>query len=280
MDNFSALVTLLNDFATIAGSTVEGHQKQGRRQEPLTAANSPAVERGHKAIELLSSLKRFISPIIALSGLKREDAWEQLFLPLLTSMKDQSSNASREVRQSAIGQLQRMLLASHPILDEAGTKQAEQIFNKIVFRLVDDLLKPHVFQRDPRGMPETRLRASALLCKTFMHFEVRESQATADIRILWNEILDLLDRLMHLDRGDQLYEAIPESLKNVLLVMNAAQILVPPSGDDQRNERQRTLWTMTSERMERFLPGFLTEVIPVPEISEVPLQPVEEAPAP
>ena len=59
--------------------------------------------------------------------------------------------------------------------------------------------------------------------------------------------------------------------------MNAAQILVPPSSDDQRNERQRTLWTMTSERMERFLPGFLTEVIPVPEISEAPLQPVEEA---
>ncbi|KAJ3741888.1 hypothetical protein DFH05DRAFT_1503047 [Lentinula detonsa] len=269
MDNFSALITLLNDFATIAGGTVEAHQNQRRRHGPLTVSNSPAVERGHKAIELLTGLKKFFSPIINLSGLQREDAWEQLFLPLLTSLKDQSSNAAREVRQSAIGQLQRTLLASHPILDEADTTQVEQIFNKIVFRLVDDLLKPNIFQRDPQGMPETRLRASALLCKTFMHYEVRESQSASHIRILWNEILDLLDRLMHVDRGEQLYEAIPESLKNVLLVMNATQILVPPSADDQRNERQRTLWSMTSERMERFLPGFLTEVIPLPEVSEI-----------
>ncbi|KAJ4488408.1 hypothetical protein J3R30DRAFT_3435649 [Lentinula aciculospora] len=276
MDNFSALVTLLNDFATIAGNTVEAHQKQGRRYGLLTTANSPAVERGRKAIELLTSLKKFFTPIVELSGLQREDGWEQLFLPLLTSLKDQSSNAAREVRQAAIGQLQRTLLASHPILDEADSTQVEHVFNKIVFRLVDDLLKPNVFQRDPQGMPETRLRASALLCKTFMHFEVRESQSTADIRILWIGILDLLDRLMHVDRGEQLYEAIPESLKNVLLVMNATQILVPPSSDDQRTERHRTLWSMTLERMERFLPGFLTEVIPVPEISEVASLPTED----
>lgn len=62
--------------------------------------------------------------------------------------------------------------------------------------------------------------------------------------------------------------------------MNATQILVPPSTNDERSERQRTLWTMTAERMERFLPGFLTEVIHVPEISEVTPQPTEaEAPA-
>ncbi|KAJ3778565.1 hypothetical protein FB446DRAFT_840732 [Lentinula raphanica] len=279
VDNFSALVTLLNDFATIAGVAVEAHQQQGRRHGPLTAANSPAVERGRKAIELLTSLKKFFTPIIESSCLQREDAWDQLFLPLLTSLKDQSSNAAREVRQSAIGQLQRTLLASHPILDEADSDQVEQIFNKIVFRLVDDLLKPNVFQRDPQGMPETRLRASALLCKSFMHFEVRESQSTADIRIQWIGILDLLDRLMHVDRGEQLYEAIPESLKNVLLVMNATQILVPPSADDQRSERQKTLWSMTSERMERFLPGFLTEVIPLPEVSNVGDTHPNEAPA-
>ncbi|EEB88115.1 hypothetical protein MPER_14238, partial [Moniliophthora perniciosa FA553] len=75
--------------------------------------------------------------------------------------------------------------------------------------------------------------------------------------------LDLLDRYMNIDKGDQLHEAVPESLKNVLLVMNAAQILVPPSPqDDNRDQRQRTLWTATSERLERFLPGFLNEVIP------------------
>jgi len=48
--------------------------------------------------------------------------------------------------------------------------------------------------------------------------------------------------------------------------MNAGNILVPPSSseNDERDERQRTLWTATQERMERFLPGFLYDVIPSP----------------
>jgi len=47
--------------------------------------------------------------------------------------------------------------------------------------------------------------------------------------------------------------------------MNAVGILVPPSLEhDERDERQRTLWTATQERIERFLPGFLEDVIPLP----------------
>ena len=53
------------------------------------------------------------------------------------------------------------------------------------------------------GIPETRLRASNLLCKAFMHFEARDSQKE-DIRVLWIQVLDLLDRLMNIDRRDQL----------------------------------------------------------------------------
>ncbi|KAK7440220.1 GDP/GTP exchange factor for ARF [Stygiomarasmius scandens] len=268
-DNFPGLITLLDDFATNASISIESQQRQGRRHEPAKAVISPVLERGKKAIELIVELRKFISIITESSHLQRPQVWRQLFLPLLVSLGRQSTNASREVRHAAIGQLQRTLLASHPVLDEADTTQVEEIFNRVVFPLIDDLLKPKTVERDPQGMSETRLRASALLCKTFMHFEVRDSQAQADIRILWIEILDLLDRLMHSNKGDQLYEAVPESLKNVLLVMNSAKILVAPSTPDTRDERQRTLWTATSERMERFLPGFLTEIIPTPPTPEV-----------
>ncbi|KAK0448274.1 uncharacterized protein EV420DRAFT_1567117 [Desarmillaria tabescens] len=246
-------------FASIAGTSVQS-QRHGRRHEPAPSASSPAVERGKKAIELLVNLKKWLSTLDT-SILSRDKAWHQLWLPLLTSLSRQSSNASREVRHSAMSQLQRVLLGSHAMFDEATDVQTEEIFNRVVFPLLDDLLKPQIFLRDPRGMPETRLRASALLCKTFMHFEVRESQMQSDIRVLWIQILDLLDRLMNIDKKDQLYEAIPESLKNVILVMNAAQILVPPSLNDQRSQQQRTL-------MERFLPGFLVDnrkPEPVPE---------------
>ena len=37
----------------------------------------------------------------------------------------------------------------------------------------------------------------------FSGLEAREGQ-TADIRVLWIQVLDLLDRLMHVDRRDQL----------------------------------------------------------------------------
>jgi len=48
--------------------------------------------------------------------------------------------------------------------------------------------------------------------------------------------------------------------------MNAAGILVPPS--EGQEEHQKTLWTATHERMERFLPGFLTDIITPAESSD------------
>ena len=124
-------------------------------------------------------------------------------LPLLISLSRQSANAAREIRHTAVSQLQRILLGPHIIRDNDHT-QVEEIFNRVIFPLLDDLLRPQVYQRDPKGMSETRLRASALLCKAFMHFEVRENSSNPDIRILWIQILDLLDRLMNINKGDQL----------------------------------------------------------------------------
>ena len=184
------------------------------------------------------------------------------------------------------------------LLNQEDQTQVEELFNRIIFPLIDELLKPQVFLRDPMAMPETRLRASALLCKAFMHLEARDG-LNADIRVLWIQVLDLLDRLMNIDRRDQLvcllmqfgyrdvltsgpqHEAIPESLKNVVLVMNATGSLVPPpssGADDLRDDRQKQLWAATHERIERFLPGFLADVLPPtppppPNTAIPPLQP-------
>ncbi|KAF8644147.1 hypothetical protein AX16_008674 [Volvariella volvacea WC 439] len=247
VDNFPGLVTVLDEFATAAGTPGSHHG-----------------DRGKKAVEMLASLATFL-PTIDFTTTPQTDVWRHLSLPLLSSFARQSCSASREIRHAAITHLQRILLGPQISIDTANQGQVEDVFNRVVFPLLDELLKPQVFQRDRQGMPETRLRASALLCKVFMHLELRESKA--DFRLLWIQILDLLDRFMNVGKGDQLNEAVPESLKNVLLVMNAANILVPPptaEGEDTRDERQRTLWTATHERMERFLPGFLAEVIPSP----------------
>ncbi|GJE86958.1 Sec7-domain-containing protein [Phanerochaete sordida] len=259
VDNFAGVITVLDEYATAAGLATEA-QQQGRRTQSLNAANSPIIERGVKAVELVAGLKSAWSP---LGKIGNPTAWRQLCLPLLSSLARQSSNTSREIRQAAMVHLQRIILGPQLLLDQDDQVQVEELFNRIMFPLLDELLKPQVFLRDPMGMPETRLRASALLCKTFMHLEARDG-VKADIRVLWIQVLDLLDRLMNIDRRDQLHEAIPESLKNVVLVMNATGSLVPPpaGGDDTRDDRQKALWAATHERIERFLPGFLADVLP------------------
>lgn len=59
-------------------------------------------------------------------------------------------------------------------------------------------------------------------------------------------------------------EAIPESLKNVVLVMNASGLLVQPESPDTRSELQQELWQDTVDKIERFLPGFMEELFPPP----------------
>ena len=198
----------------------------------------------------------------------------------MACLERQSINSSREIRQVAITHLQRVLLGQYILLEDADQERVEEAFNRIVFPLVDELLKPEVFNRDPAGMPETRLRAASLLCKAFMQLEVKEGEGQTDIRVVWIQVLDLLDRLMSVNRQNQLvyipvfltvpghsfasllqHEAIPETLKNVILVMNAAGLLVPPSEPDLRTEKQQRLWAMTDERLERFLPKFLRSVL-------------------
>lgn len=242
IDNSPGIVMILDEFATASGTS-----------------SPPLPERGRQAIELLASLTGFL-PITGPAQTTPVDVWKHLYLPLLSSLARQSTNPKREIRHIAVSQLQRILLGPQILLNTFNHSQVEDIFNRVMFPLMDDLLKPHVIQRDPKGMPDTRLRASVLLCKSFVHLEVRENQTQVDFKILWIQILDLLDRFMSVDKADQLFEAF----KNAILVLGAAGILLPPSasGEDTRDERQKSFWNATHERIERFLPKFLDEIIP------------------
>lgn len=77
-------------------------------------------------------------------------------------------------------------------------------------------------------------------------------------------------------------EAIPESLKNVLLVMNASGVLIPPSTPETRTELQQELWQDTVLRIEEFLPGLMDELFPPPppEPEPQPEAPAQPAPEP
>lgn len=196
-------------------------------------------------------------------------------------------NGSRDIRQKAVSYLQRLLLSQQLMSSEEAALSA--VFARVLLPILDELLKPQVFDRDPAGMEETRLRAATLLCKVFLQYLMLLGETKETIATLLTRVIDLLERFMrtgsrqlvrdsesHPDEADLRcqYEAVPESLKNVLLVMQSSGFLAPPITPDIRTDKQKLLWTTAYNRIERFLPGFLNEVIPTPPA------PKESAPVP
>lgn len=70
---------------------------------------------------------------------------------------------------------------------------------------------------------------------------------------LWLTILDYMDKYMHAEKSDLLFEAIPESLKNMLLVMESAKVFEAPEGPN-------ILWAQTWDRINKFLPQMKEEL--------------------
>lgn len=72
-------------------------------------------------------------------------------------------------------------------------------------------------------------------------------------------------------------EAVPESLKNILLVMANGGYLVPPA----EHPDHAHLWEETWKRLDKFLPGMFAELFPEDrethdsEIKSAPTQAVE-----
>jgi brefeldin A-resistance guanine nucleotide exchange factor 1 len=136
-------------------------------------------------------------------------------------------------------------------------KEWSSIFDEVLFPLVLHLLKPEVYHSDPIGMTETRVQAATLVCKIFLRF-LDQLPNREGMLPLWLRILDILDRMMNSGQTDSLEEAIPESLKNILLVMADGGYLVSPDQDSSKEE----MWNETRKRLGRFLPDLFGEIFP------------------
>lgn len=204
-------------------------------------------------------------------------------------------NGYREIRQRAISYLQRLLLS--PQLMSADETTLPIIFDRVLFPVLDELLKPAVYERDRLGAVEMRLRAATLLCKVFLQYVVGLTGPCTAVGEQFVRVLDKLERFMQGDRdmlvsttnsgvrvaADRQNE-VSESLKNVVLVMYSSQLLVPPpaSGPDARTREQQDVWEASAPRIERMVPGFLDEAlapVPEPEHKQAPV-PASSAGAP
>ncbi|KAL9961546.1 hypothetical protein ACROYT_G030504 [Oculina patagonica] len=201
-----------------------------------------------------------------------EFLWIKCWCPLLQGIARLCCDVRRDVRMSALTYLQRALLV-HDLQDLTAVEW-EACFNKVLFPMLSQLLEVNS-KGDPMGVEETRMRAATLLCKVFLqHLTPLLSLST--FTALWLTILEFMDKYMHADKSDLLFEAIPESLKNMLLVMSTAGIfdeeecaLTAPSQTDSRKTHSRSdsevrkysaLWQVTWERIDCFLPNLRQEL--------------------
>ena len=154
-------------------------------------------------------------------------------------------------------------------------KEWSSIFDEVLFPLVLHLLKPEVYHSDPIGMSETRVQAATLVCKIFLRF-LDQLPNKEGMLPLWLRILDILDRMMNSGQTDNLEEAIPESLKNILLVMADGGYLVPPDQDPSKEE----MWIETRKGLGRFLPDLFSEIFPDTGKDPEKSQPASAIPSP
>uniref|UniRef100_A0A8D0H5T6 Golgi-specific brefeldin A-resistance guanine nucleotide exchange factor 1 n=1 Tax=Sphenodon punctatus TaxID=8508 RepID=A0A8D0H5T6_SPHPU len=178
--------------------------------------------------------------------------WANCWCPLLQGIAWLCCDARRQVRMQALTYLQRALLVHD--LQALDALEWESCFNKVLFPLLTKLLE-NISPADVGGMEETRMRASTLLSKVFLqHLSPLLSLTT--FAALWLTILDFMDKYMHAGSSDLLPEAIPESLKNMLLVMDTAGIF--HSADSRTGYSD--LWEITWERIDCFLPRLRDEL--------------------
>ncbi|XP_028983448.1 Golgi-specific brefeldin A-resistance guanine nucleotide exchange factor 1 isoform X2 [Betta splendens] len=201
--------------------------------------------------------------------------WSSCWCPLLQGIAWLCCDARRQVRMQALTYLQRALLVHD--LQTLDAAEWESCFNKVLFPLLTKLLD-NISPADVGGMEETRMRGCTLLSKVFLqHLSPLLSLPT--FAALWLTILDFMDKYMHAGSSDLLLEAIPESLKNMLLVMDTAGIF--HSADSRTGYSD--LWEITWERIVCFLPHLREElfkqtVIPDP-VSSSSAEPMQAIPA-
>ena len=122
---------------------------------------------------------------------------QQLTLPVLVCLSRRSTSASSEVRHAALSSLSRAILGPLVVVSRADIPE---IFQRVLYPQLEALIVVPVNTETT----ETRLRASVLLCKAFMRFEVSDNVAGEDVTECWMEVLDYLGRLMQIDPSEQL----------------------------------------------------------------------------
>lgn len=182
--------------------------------------------------------------------------WIQGWCPLLQGIARISTDYRKQVRTSAITCLQRALLM-HDLQTLTG-KEWAGCFKFVLFPLMSFLLKETTENNgtDPNLIEESRIRVSTIVSKVFLH-HLTPLMTLENFNDLWLEVLKFMEAFMKLGL-DMLYEAVLESLKNLLLVMYSVKAFHNPDGLSYS-----TLWDLTWSRIDTFHPTLKAELFKI-----------------
>ncbi|CAD6200039.1 unnamed protein product [Caenorhabditis auriculariae] len=178
--------------------------------------------------------------------------WSEIGKPLLQAMARLSCDCRRQVRASALAHLQRAFLPSN--MTDLGATEWQSCFGEVLFPLLTKLLEPFSAM-DLIGMEDTRVRAIQIVAKTLLNHLTALSQLPSFSR-LWLRLLDFMEQYLRVDSCGNLNEAVPESLKNMLLVLDNTNTFAAIPG----------LYEMTVERLQHVFPQLIRDTIPNPPV--------------
>jgi brefeldin A-resistance guanine nucleotide exchange factor 1 len=182
----------------------------------------------------------------------------EMWLRLVQALRKVCTDQREEVRNHALLCLQRCLL-----VDGISVSSSAWLMSfDIIFQLLDELLEiaQSNSPKDFRNMEVSLLHAVKLLCKVFLQ-SLKDLSLQSSFGKLWLEVLDMIEKFMKVKlrgrRTEKLHEAIPELLKNILLVMKANGILSKTSAGGEN-----TLWEATWLQINKIAPSLQLEVFP------------------
>jgi brefeldin A-resistance guanine nucleotide exchange factor 1 len=173
--------------------------------------------------------------------------WENCWRPLLQAIARLCCDCRREIRMQALTTLQRAMLL--PEFSNMEPQQWENCYADVLFPLLLKLLD-NISPKEPFDVEETRVRAIQLISKVLLN-HLNKLTVLPTFGALFIRILDFMRRYWNCERSELLKEAIPESLKNMILVLDNSGIFVASP----------ELYTATLDGLKPFLPELVEEIM-------------------
>lgn len=187
------------------------------------------------------------------------DGIREMWLRLVLALRRVCTDNREEVRNHALISMQRCLVGVDGIC-LSGPVWLQSF--EVVFQLLDEMLEiaKSYSPKDYRNMETSLLHAIKLLSKAFLQSLQDVSTLGEAFVELWLGVVSRMEQYVKVKlrgrRMEKLHEAIPELLKNTLLVMKASGAL---------SKDNKGLWDATCKIVNNVAPSLLLEIFPEPD---------------